>query len=251
MFKRIIERIVTREIDKRFYVDPPAPPVGYNSLDKIRGAMFHWLPVPFSGSQVWCKVRTLNRTQMDASGAFGILNLKDNKAPTKDDLIELRNSQEALIKATMLSPTFSEIEVMIFGEDGIMNDKKAQLAEIEKTAKESKELNSEERAKIDEEIYRLRMFTGFVLPEDTFGFLTSWALGVDVSDMKKITREQLYHASILAKNGNNSPSDNLSGVFSDRDKAELDSAAWTIYQEHQELNKIGKGRQMRWIGGPK
>lgn len=252
MFKALLRRIVAEEVERRLpEKEPLSLPAGYNPLDRVRGAVFHVVPVPFCGTLVWCKLRTLNATQVQACGDFGLIQEKLSKKEDAgaEDLIELRNAQESLIRATLVSPSFEEIERMIYDEDRVMASKLEEIADIERSAKETKDLTAEQRDEIETELDRLRLFTAFVLPEDTFGFLTSWALGVDVSDIKKIGREQLYRAAVLAVNGKDNPSDHLSGVFTDRDEEELNAAAWIVYNDYQAMKKVGKG-EMRWIGGP-
>lgn len=240
------------EIDRRF---PPAgsasPPVGYHPLEVIRGALYHWVPVPFAGSVVWCKLRTLNRTQMEACGSFALVALGEEKPdPDRADLIDMRNSQEALVKASLMEPTYEQLEELIYGEDHIMARNRAELDELEDMADKAEEMPSQERAEIDEEIHRLRLMTAFILPEDTFGFVTAWALGVDVSDIKKLSRDQLYSAAVLANSGKDNPSDHLSGIFTDRDREEINVTAWSIYYERNG-GKGSRGDSMRWIGGPR
>ncbi|MHB9293849.1 hypothetical protein Holit_02968 [Hollandina sp. SP2] len=92
MFKGLIGRIVRDELTKRL-VEPERVllPQGYNPLEVIRGALFHWVPVPFNGTQVWCELRCLNASQILSMGNYSNLEVKDNKKPTKEQIIELRN----------------------------------------------------------------------------------------------------------------------------------------------------------------
>ena len=251
-WKQRIEKAVNDEIERRFGPDEkPGPPSGYNPLDRIRGAMYHWMPVPFAGDIVWCKLRTLNATQIESCGDIGLIRSGGDDAapPDKEVIIELRNTQEALIKAALMSPTYEDIERMIYDEDHVIDEYRKELAELEAMVESANDMTPEQRDELNAEMYRLKLYTGFVLPEDTFAYLTSWILGIDVSDIKKITREQLYRAAIMAKNGSDNPSDHISGIFTDRDRGEIDRAAWSVFNEHKELESIGKGN-LRWIGGP-
>lgn len=226
-----------------------SPPAGYNSLENIRGAMFHWLPVPFAGISIWCKCRTLNRTQIESCGDLSLLNINEikDKEVSREDLIELRNTQENLIKSTLVTPSYDDFLSIVLDEDEVIKKRKNDLEEIKKLS-ESDELTSEQKKEIDDEIYRLELFIAYLLPEDTFGFLTSWALGIDISDIQKITKEQLLNAAILAKNGNDNPTDHLSGVFTDRDKEEINIKAWSEFNNYQKLKNLETKGNFKWIG---
>jgi hypothetical protein len=246
---------VERELDRRANLNGHgghALPSGYNPLEVLRGAMFTWVQVPFAGVKVWCELRTLNATQMEACGSFSLIELNDEKEEKtpRSALIAMRNSQERLAREVLVRPSFEEIETMLLGADLVSVRKRAELEEIKKADLSS--CTAAEKAEIERDIDRLELSLAFILPEDTMGFLTSWALGVDVSDIKKLNHAALLDAAILAVNGHNDPHDHISGTFTDRDPKDIDKTAWFVYNEHQkEMEAEKKQGGYHWIGRKK
>jgi hypothetical protein len=67
--------------------------------------------------------------------------------------------------------------------------------------------------------------------------LTRIALGADVSDIRKLTREALEQAACKAEIYGGPPRSYLSGVFTDRDGAEIDAVCFGIMAELKEKNR--------------
>lgn len=250
LFNQFVERAVDRAIDRRLAdVKKIQPKEGYNSTEAIRGALFHWVLVPFNGIPVWCKLRCLNQTQLEACGGVSLVDILGEvtkKTPTARDMIDIRNTQEALAKATLVLPSFDEIMKIITDEDTVVSRTRAEIEELKKI--DPKTLPASKRIEFEEELFKLEISVAYLLPEDAMGFITAWALGQDVSDIKTLTADQLYKAAILAERGNDNPTDHISGCFTDRDKPDIDSAAWIEMRRRQEHEKKG---ERKWIGGGK
>ena len=230
---------IKAEVAAQFTINEPKPPEGYLPLEVIRGGMFHWVLVPFNGSQIWCQLRCLNATQLNACGAVTLIEAIKNKDEKMDmnKVIDIRNIQEKIVRDTLNNPTFEQLETMIFKEDNVMAKYKKELDEIEKTDKST--LTPEQKKEVEGHIERLRLYTGFVLPEDTFAFLTSWGLGLDVSDIKKINEDQLLEAAILATRGNDNPSDHINGFsLTDRDREDINKCSWAIHGDFMHRKQI-------------
>lgn len=233
-----------------------SPPVGYNPIAEIRGAMFHWLLVPFfadrGGKKVWCYCRCLNATQLKACGNIMSLIIPDEKKKesTKEDLIELYNAMEKVCSAVLVFPTFDEIIKDITGQDPRIEEKRKQLAELEKELDSDRKINTTEKIEIQKSIDKLNQEIGFLLPDDAMGFLTGWALGTDITDINKVTREMLLEAAHLARASSKAPHEYLSGVFTDKHMEEIDIKAWSLLSEFDEDKKreialSKKGRVIR------
>lgn len=218
------------------------PPVGYNPIAQIRGAYFHWLLVPFfadrGGEKIWCKCHCLNASQLKACGNLVSLMLPEDKKEksTKEDGIRFYNAMENVCIATLIEPTFSEIIKMLTDEDFRIEEKKKMLAEFEELINNEK-LKTKGKKELQDKIDLLNQEIGFLLPDDTMGFLTAWALGVDVTDINKITKKILLDAAILARAGKTSPHKYISGVFTDKHKEEIDMKAWVVLSEFDEDKK--------------
>ena len=242
MFKQFVKNVVLNIV--KDYIEPKstAAPDGYNPLDKIRGGLFHWVCVPFNGTYIWCQLRCLNATQLDACGAVTLINIvkeheKEHKATSEDfdKFIEIRNIQEKICREVFNNPTFEEIEKIVIGEDNVLKSKKEQLNKIKKT--DLSGMTEEQKKEINSRIDKLELELGFLLPEDTMAFCTSWGLGIDISDIKKLTEEQLRDAAILATRGHDNPTDHISGRYTDRDREDINKRAWSLYEDYMHVKQ--------------
>ena len=231
-------------------------PIGYNPLEKIKGGLFHWVAVPFAGTDAWCQLRCPNATQLEQCGDMTNIAIKNSeetaagKQPIFDyeDVIKIRNYQEEICKLVFNIPSFDNIFKLIYNCDFVISEKKKELEKITKYYEENKnELPEIEKKTIDAQIKTMELQIGFVLPDDTMAFVTRWAMGNDVSDIKKVTRESLLKAASLAKAHNKAPSDYLSGVFTDFNKSEIDAYAFAVLDEHMKDREAVNSSKIKWI----
>lgn len=211
-----------------------SPPVGYNPIAEIRRAMFHEICTPFQGTPVWCYVTCLNSIQIQSCGDISCLCFDEKgKKPDLIECIKIKNIQENLVKLTLVKPSFDEIISMITKENFIISEKKKMLEKINEEINSANFSNSEKR-KLQKKAEEIEFHIGFLLPDDTMSFLTSWALGIEITDIKKITRDILLDAAIMAVNGKNNPSDHISGVFTDFQKEDINKHGWYLYKQYLE-----------------
>ena len=237
MFKPLIRRIVTEELDKRLVkTDRVLIPQGYLPLEVIRGALFHWVPVPFNGTPVWCELRCLNASQILSLGNYSNIEVQDGKKPTKQQIIELRNYQEKLIRAVMNKPTFDEVAGLVGEHDFVIREKRKEIEELNKA--DTTGWTAKQKVDFQSELINLELFVGYLLPEDAFGFLSSWANGNDISDIKKLGDDQLLEAAVLAENGKDNPHDHIKGVFTDHNQRDIDIRAWFVYGEDRKKKAL-------------
>lgn len=242
MFERLIRRAVSQEIDRRLadIPKPLSPPQGYNPLEVIRGGMYHWVYVPVNNSFAWIQLRTSNATQLESCGAISLIeSIGKVKDATDDDMVDMRNTMENICKIAMNNPTFDEFVQMVTDSDIVHSKMRLELERIK--AIDCTGLSATEKDEIDSKVHELELHLAYLLPENTFDFIVRWAIGADVSDIKKVSHEKLLEAAILATNGHDSPHDHLIGCFSDRDMSDLDKTAWSVYNEHMENKRIEKG----------
>jgi hypothetical protein len=253
MTKRLIANIkdlISTELNSRIKTGTNEPlPSGYNPLSVIRGGLFHWVAVPFNGVDVYCELRCLNATQLETCGNITNIMNDDGKVKTnftREEMLEIRNYQENLAGGVLNKPTFDEIGTLIDKEDFVIKNKRAELAELKEQAKT---LTGKQKDEVDNDISRLELFLGYVLPTDTMIFLTQWAMGNDISDIKKISREKFIEAASLAKIAGKDPTDYISGVFTDYNKKEINIYAWNVYSEYMELKKHEHTGKYKWFFG--
>jgi len=231
------------------------PFIGYNPIEKIRGALLHWIAVPFNGYNIYCQLRCPNATQIEQCG--DISNIVDEKLQKDnikkleyDELIAIRNFQEALCKVTFNIPTYDHI-VSIVGEyDFIISEKRSELKAIENKYNENKDTMTEiEKSEIESNIKTLELELGFLLPDDTMTFITKWATGNDISEIKKINRENFLRAALLAKRYNKAPSDYISGIFTDYNKIEIDMYSVSVLADFEKEKQIERESKHGWFLG--
>ena len=242
MFKRLIRQAVNHEIERRLadIPKPISPPQGYNPLEVIRGGMYHWVYAPVNKSFAWIQLRTSNATQLESCGAVSLIeSLKKSSESTQEEMLTMRNGMEELCKITMNNPTFDEFVQMTTDSDIVHSKMRLELERIK--AIDCTGMSASEKDIIDTKVKELELHLAFLLPENTFDFIVKWALGVDVSDIAKVSHDKLLEAAILATNGHDSPHDHMNGCFTDRDPSDLDKAAWSVYNEYMEHKRLEKG----------
>jgi len=231
------------------------PFIGYNPLEKIRGALFHWVAVPFNGVNIYCQLRCPNATQIEQCGDISnIVDEKLQKDSVKkleyDELITIRNFQEALCKITFNIPTYDNIVSIVGNKDFVISDKKKELKDIENKYNQNKDkMTEKEKKEIENDIKTLELELGFLLPDDTMVFITRWATGNDVSEIKKINRENFLRAALLAKRYNKAPSDYISGRFTDYNKMEIDLYASLVLADFEKEKQIERESRHGWFLG--
>jgi len=207
--------------------------VGYNPIEKIRGGLYQWVAVPFAGTGVFCQLRCPNATQLEQCGDVSNIVGEEEKKFDYDELILIRNYQEALCKLVFNIPTFDEIAKLVGENDFVLSHKKAELEAINKTYEENKSgMTEDERSAIESQRQVLELQLGYILPDDTMAFITKWAMGNDVSDIKRITKDRFLSAAAMAKANNKAPTDYISGVYTDFNKHEIDAYALMVFDEY-------------------
>ena len=235
----LFEKAVRREVERQLAeisVKPEAIlPKTYAALPEIRRGMYQYVYVPFGEARVWMELRSLNATQIQECGNISLIETlaKKNK-PSREEALELRNTIENLAKAVMNSPTWAEFEALVYGRDNVIRERKAEFEALRERVKGDPALERQFRGEMES----LEVFLGYLLPENTLQFLARYALGLDVSDVKKLTADRLLEAAAWAKRHNGKPHEYFEGaVLTDRDRNEIDAAAAALYYEKYERRK--------------
>jgi hypothetical protein len=238
----LFEKAVRREVERQLAAISVKPeailPKTYAALPEIRRGMYQYVYVPFGEAHVWMELRSLNATQIRQCGDIALLEALPKKtAPTRTEKLELRNTVENLAKAVMNSPTWEEFEALVCGRDNVIRERRERLAALKERIAADPALEREFR----EEIESLEVFLGYLLPENAMQFLARYALGLDISDVKKLTAGKLLEAAAWAKRYHGKPHEYFEGaVLTDRDRNEIDGAAAVLYYEKYEKNRRKK-----------
>ena len=254
-----VTKIVNDVLEKRTITNTAtAMPIGYNPLEYIRSALFHWIAVPFNGVERWCQLRCPNALQIELCGDITNITLekqkilKEGESPqfSLEEKIQVRNFQEELCKITFNIPTYNKIASLVGLDDFIISEKKNELEQLKiKFEAHKAEMTETDKVDLGELIQKLEVQIGYILPDDTMAFITNWAMGNDISDIKKITKEKFLRAASLAKLHGKAPSDYLSGVFTDFNKHEIDTYAAMVLDEHMKEHQAVENGKHNWKGG--
>jgi len=243
LFEKLIETAVEKALDRRtIRPDKKLTLVGYHPLPEIMGALYEWLLIPFRGAEILVEVRYPRSTQLpDVDKLYAIIDQqKKDKKLTRQQMIDILNVQEECCKATLNRPTFEELSKSIHDKDNVLANNKKELEAFDEKLKEVK--NEATKRELQLERDRLELFCGYVLPDDTMVVLTNVALGADISDIKKITREKLLVAYTKAKLYSGKPSDFVPGLFTDGDRQNIDDYATWLGSEEEVKRMKSRGK---------
>jgi hypothetical protein len=84
---------------------------------------------------------------------------------------------------------------LVYGHDQVLQEKRKKLAALQEQLQADPALAQEFKGDMD----HLEMFLGYILPENTLLFLTQWALGRDVSVVKRLTRDKLREGGSMGE----------------------------------------------------
>ena len=160
-----VQKAVSAYIQKNEVI----PPEGFNTLAAIRGALFHWLYVPFGSAYALMQLRC--PTAGDMPDNIRVLEVFSKKKTSykdykHDEIVEYLNMQERFARAVMNNPTFAEYEEMINQSDNVRKRRKHELAVLEKRIENNPALKRE----FEFEIRSLQLQYYSILPQNTMAF---------------------------------------------------------------------------------
>ena len=240
MFEKMIEAAVQKALDRRAVrPDKKLTLEGYHPLPEIMGRLYDWVFVPFRGMEILVEIRYLRSTQLPEVDKLSHLVDEQKKKVklTHQQMVEVMNIQEECCRAVLNRPTFEELEAAIYGKDKVLEGKRKEIKEIRK---KMDAVSGQEKRELQMELDKLELFTGYILPDDTMLALTNIALGNNVSDIKKMTKEKLLAAYSKARLYNGRPSEYISGIFTDGDRKNIDDYATLLGCEEESKNRKGR-----------
>lgn len=189
---------------------------------------------PFHGAIIPIKLRELNQAQILSCGDFSLIETFEDKIrantgkPTLKEMIAYADRHHAIAKLSLMCPTYDEL-LKIFEDDPKIEESRKNLDELKKEL--FKTPKGPQRSALEEEIDSLKIWIDLILPEDFLSFIVSFALGVDKSDIKKVTKSILLDAAILAHKGSDNPADHVDGLFTPFMRDDINRRAWIIYDD--------------------
>lgn len=203
--------------------------------------------LPWNGKEALFIIRMLNSTQIKACGEFStIVNLEyTGDELTFDEIFEIKQMQERLAKMSLVSPSYDEIIEVMYNSELIDRIKKL-IGLAKEEIKSVKDI--EHRDLLVKEVEAYELYLGFLLPDDFMASLTATVLQRDNSDIRKVTRDMLLEAAILAERGKDNPSDHIKGDFTDFHREDINKHAWSILEDYRNDQKTAKAA---WIRNPR
>lgn len=204
-------------------------------------AAFPIISALFNGAEVFVRVRELSVIQIKTCGDFSLIKLFDEGTIKRSgglsvrEMTEFAGYQNAIVRESLLEPTYAELMEWC-GVDPTRHAE--ELEELRETVK-STEAGSE-RDLLIERIDAHKIWLDMILPQDFSSTVMAYALGINKSDIKKVTREALLHAAVLAKRGHDNPHDHLSGQFTPFNEVDIDTRAWQVFEQEREKLKSGR-----------
>lgn len=204
----------------------------------MRDAKHTILIAPFHGTMVPVMVQELTQAQTLACGNFSLIETFQDRIAIKRmtsgggdllKIIEYVQLQHELVRRSLVKPTYDEIIVMV--SNASVDDAKRSVLELKEKLKSTP--RGVERDALNLELDKLLVWTDYILPSDFLGVITAYALGVDKSDIKEVSRSMLLEAALLARRGNDNPADHIRGAFTDFMRDDINRRAWIIYEEEK------------------
>ena len=228
------------------------------TLKVIEDNTFHIINAPYNNTVIPVVVMMLNSVQIKAAGSPGIIALnkelgKENKRELNlEEMIQIKNTQEMILKMALISPTFEEISELIEVKDHIKKLKE-ELAHAKDRVEDTTPMTVEERkekTKLLQNIQAREIMLSFLLPDDFMAVVTSFVLQIDNTDILKVSQDMLLEAALLSERYKKPAHDFISGVFTDYQKNEIDKCATVVFERFKEQKQLEK-RTGKVIGGPK
>ena len=222
---------------------------GKEGLEVIKANTEMLLALPWNGSFGLFKVRMLNAVQIRACGSFSTLDAVASETKTEmslEEVIELKNMQEALFRASLVSPTYDEINEYLGTTDMVVHMRET-IAECRTLLREVEDL--EESKKLANEIETLEIQCAFLYPDDFTATLTAILLQKDNTDIRKVTKEMLLEWAIFAEKGDDNPADHAEGVFTEFQREDINRYAHIELAEYRETEQNVRNSSKRWVRG--
>jgi hypothetical protein len=226
MLRRYIEKTVEKILSEKYKAEKAVLPEGFHPADRIRGGVHHWLALPFGGTLVTCKLRTLG------AGEFPAVSLVERAKKAREDnsyenRVWLLNTQEEYCRKALVVPSFAEFEEIVLGEDGAARKTREEFRKAKAEAEAHADNRTREAALA--ELRELEMAAGYFLPPDFMAAVAAWCECLEVTGIKLLKPEDLENAYIMSLHYHNRASDNIGGVYLEHTRREIDIAAAETY----------------------
>lgn len=212
------------------------------AINEIEAAVSPAVSFHFNGKEIFFIARTLSSLEIQSCGNFSLVNLdSDTPKDSKEDPIvamaKFAEIQHKVLKLAMISPTYEEVEQVLFKHAGV-DDFPKRMEEIKTQFVFEKD--SKKKMAMEKEFAILEMRSKFIFPQDFLIEMFEFATEQKKSDVRKLVSEDiLLEASILAEKGRCRVSDILcaDGYFSEFNKLDIDKRGAVVLYNHRKKGK--------------
>ncbi len=220
-----------------------------STFKEFKDIQYPLVEVPFHGASTLVVLKELNQAELRSCGEFSLIETKEDRIkikekPTVLDMVKYTQTMARIAEVSLVKPTYVQL-MAIYDGDNRLKDFETTLRQMkeEAFAMEDKKAQME----LEERIARVEVWCYMILPEDFLGAITSYATGVDKSNIKTLTKETLINIAILAERGHDNPADHIDGLFTSFMKDDINSRAWQEHNKWREENskKEQKSREKK------
>lgn len=204
--------------------------------------------IPWYGEPVPVTIRMLDSVSINSCGDFNSISklIQDDEVTfDKEIVIETKNIHERLLKLALVHPTFKELEEHLKTKD-FYKQKRKEINEIENLIECL--TNETEKHEFYEQLDMIELSIAFLIPEDFTSYIVAILMQQQATDINKLTRETLLRVGLLAEKYNVRPSEYLEGIFTEKQKTDVDTTALILVNQYRQDQKTEKSG-MHWIRG--
>jgi hypothetical protein len=210
---------------------------------RLQESLYPIVALTFNGTKELFKIRDIsnNTAAILSCGDISLIETFENKIArnhtknfTIQEMNEYAERQHKIAQVCMIEPSYQK--VLDIAQTGInIKEVDAELKEIKRLVKDMPK--GLERTEFYNRYNKIELLYKLVLPADFLSELLGFTLKIGQTDIKTVTKNMLITSAILATNNHNAPHENLSGVFTEFNKYDIDRTAWNLYAEQKEENR--------------
>ena len=207
-----------------------------SSIDVFSDAEYSLVATQWKGVPTLVLVRNLSEVQLLACGNFSLINLGELvEGPFSwRQWVEYAEQNYKILKAALVSPSYEEVYAMA-GQGPSVKDAEARFREVDALILTLP--RGPGRQALEKERDSLRCMYDLIFPDDFIAPIVCYVTGIGRTDIKKVTREMLHTAAILAERGHDNPADHIDGIFSAFNRNDINRRGWQVLEEEREKNK--------------
>jgi hypothetical protein len=207
-----------------------------SALEVIYDAEYSLVATQWKDVATIVQVRNLSEVQLLACGNFSLINLGElREGPFSwRQWVEYAEQNNKILKAALVSPSYEEVFALA-GKGPSVKNAEARFREIDVLLLSMP--RGPGRQALEKERDMLRCSYDLILPDDFIAPIVAYVVGIGRTDIKKITREMLLTATILAERGHNNPADHIDGIFSAFNRNDINRRGWQVLGEEREKSR--------------